>query len=1843
MAFEEEKLQNIKNNMDELSRRNLNLALFDEQSELLFHNYIRGICQRLLGDKIDLEKEQIMFALSDTPKVNAAFAHEENRYLVIYITEPLFNMCENEDQLAFILAHELGHMEEYMRQGLHLNTKAEETAADLRAIRKMANAGYNLEEAHKISAKLFDNPLMDIESLKDPHANDTSRKNAVDAAIIHEKQRIIEEKQTEVRHTSPISNDIKRIMAERTVPVPFEQRLQNDIRQAKDTDKATQIWLNAFHDRICEWHGQTVLSRDDIRAFCKGIRTICTDKSETDKFLAAVIADVEKHRGQDDFQAQTELLSNLLYEIYSYDSSPTKVDADEKDSRTAAILRRYLTGFRTAEGDDYKKMIQRFDFVNKFVAKSYFENHRGILVENFNLLELEFNENDLHKKISPEICQCIKDRLNALNRFETFSGLTISKMGNNLLFTQGKKQWCTFVNNRGIIEYSFPAKDLQKMQTRLMAKTVDNTYHDILNLRDGKTDNFDDRLTVLQNAYSILKPPTTLNNLTAVLEIRGDKKDNNEILLEDFEYELPPDTRKFFRERSLRPYNLKDAPYTSFVVHELADCIRRAPKEKFETLLTGCICYQNDNFLSGQEELIQAFLDNPAFFDILQQKIRATALLPQEKDEWDFSHMLNRFDENQDKFLLLNLVDEMKKVSDLKLEQHLAAGNDFATFTAPFGDRVRRLCGFGNGELTEDKLMGALEQARNIDRSHASLLARAYMLAYSYDALKSTSAPDLKKTFGTNIAGLTLAQKENVLIYRLQEPEKYHIDDKEKAFLKTSLDTTRAAIDKIRGRLSEQAHIPQNWSTFNGSALLTAVLYNDPKSKNFGFQTLAQNKDLMDLLLEKYPDEIERFSCILALSHIANASEKDEENDRIKQQIWPVLTTAFSEDDDIRKKIKTFLNLSENKLFASDNKNYYDTLVGRDGKGGLLAELEQAPASVQANCYISLLNKNCRIPDPEIRNAVIHKAARAWHKTHKNYNDIAATAEERAKILQEIDALQNKDIAETDLIELMKELSEQMLSQKELSLAMKPRGLDLQTSDSSAIAAAYGLDGLAYIMQHYPNTKKNMQNFLLGEGSATDAADLIREIKLSICTEADRQTDKNLKERLLRGEDISDDIPFYVREYYNKLNVENTRILKKEFDAAPLEAKALIVNELLTTGKSTWKDAFDNAADRLFAGAGNLSKIGSDFLYSYISARPDSEKTFYLAAMMSAVNKNKTAGGQYSDSPYTPEQRNLARGLRLFLESSGPAGTKLAQAMSSYAEVPDFIRHEMQFAKSQANPPARWEIFSGHNQTTDQLLKYGPLGARRGSASFFVTYELGDKIVKILRRGAQIKADNEFAVYASMLDKLKENYDNISSFRRLVQNAADNVRIETDLEIGHQQLQDAKRLYPQTAVADNVSFNIRVMDWVDRGKDWAVMEKARGLDFKDLPQPYKTAAAKAVFTTELTNMLSGKRFDSDRHGGQYKIDPETNTIGVFDTGSMSTIEPSAKEQQALGAVLARTLKHLRRNPDIAAVFSRETDLATNEFYKDEIDRNLPVPPYLSEFQRGLLALSDFYGELSTKDRAQCVIRAVTAGHHSISNNISAGFKNEIVSSLQKHNQTLESILYPEKSSTLAPEARANRRIGKVLFDALYHAAAEGKAPELTPELKEKILLRLNNPDNDLQIIKGIVRGAAARLNPENYTVEDRRQLGALLYRVCRSDITAGKMNKETDIEKTFTDICRQTPNLGEYGRNIENLLKLATQIPSIDGKKIKRAALFITFADKEVAKGYRQALNEDKSVNIGKRLLYGLQPMSFIPRGSKKLLIRTVGKKMVLRYLNQKLFGEETPKDMSDKQKQTER
>ena len=72
------------------------------QKEEVFHNYIKGICQRLLGDTLDLDKQNIIFVLSDNVDANVEYYHENN-VDVIAITPALLGLCENEDQLAFIL------------------------------------------------------------------------------------------------------------------------------------------------------------------------------------------------------------------------------------------------------------------------------------------------------------------------------------------------------------------------------------------------------------------------------------------------------------------------------------------------------------------------------------------------------------------------------------------------------------------------------------------------------------------------------------------------------------------------------------------------------------------------------------------------------------------------------------------------------------------------------------------------------------------------------------------------------------------------------------------------------------------------------------------------------------------------------------------------------------------------------------------------------------------------------------------------------------------------------------------------------------------------------------------------------------------------------------------------------------------------------------------------------------------------------------------------------------------------------------------------------------------------------------------------------------------------------------------------------------------------------------------------------------------------------------------------------------------------------------------------------------------------------------------------------------
>ena len=121
------------------------------QEEQQRQDYLQSICQRLIGDELDFERYPVYFCIVDDEQPNAAFippkraskleediwytpTEEEIReaareqYPTIFVTKGLLEIVENEDQLAYILGHEFGHLrQEFLHhQDDRTNYKMEE-------------------------------------------------------------------------------------------------------------------------------------------------------------------------------------------------------------------------------------------------------------------------------------------------------------------------------------------------------------------------------------------------------------------------------------------------------------------------------------------------------------------------------------------------------------------------------------------------------------------------------------------------------------------------------------------------------------------------------------------------------------------------------------------------------------------------------------------------------------------------------------------------------------------------------------------------------------------------------------------------------------------------------------------------------------------------------------------------------------------------------------------------------------------------------------------------------------------------------------------------------------------------------------------------------------------------------------------------------------------------------------------------------------------------------------------------------------------------------------------------------------------------------------------------------------------------------------------------------------------------------------------------------------------------------------------------------------------------------------------------------------------------------------
>lgn len=278
------------------------LSLLPEQEQQV-QDYLQGIAQRLIGDEWDFEAFPVYFAVSDNAGANAAFCPnpryemKDGEYVkdkrgdkiplktvpMIFVTKGLFEYVKNEDELAFILGHELGHLRQQALRGSHSNTKIEEVSSDYGSLDMLARAGYSLASARDVAARIFDSDVDDnlkkiLQQALDAHPNNQSRLNFIDVSIV-EKIKKLRKQNIDARLVQPteIAPEIEEIYRQNR-HISFVERFLSDrgyaglnwnerLRVLDDCVRASERYYRGANDWSPAYHISSPRFRDINREF----------------------------------------------------------------------------------------------------------------------------------------------------------------------------------------------------------------------------------------------------------------------------------------------------------------------------------------------------------------------------------------------------------------------------------------------------------------------------------------------------------------------------------------------------------------------------------------------------------------------------------------------------------------------------------------------------------------------------------------------------------------------------------------------------------------------------------------------------------------------------------------------------------------------------------------------------------------------------------------------------------------------------------------------------------------------------------------------------------------------------------------------------------------------------------------------------------------------------------------------------------------------------------------------------------------------------------------------------------------------------------------------------------------------------------------------------------------------------------------------------------------------------------------------------------------------------------------------------------------------------------------
>ncbi|MBO7066908.1 MAG: M48 family metalloprotease [Alphaproteobacteria bacterium] len=420
------------------------------------------------------------------------------------------------------------------------------------------------------------------------------------------------------------------------------------------------------------------------------------------------------------------------------------------------------------------------------------------------------------------------------------------------------------------------------------------------------------------------------------------------------------------------------------------------------------------------------------------------------------------------------------------------------------------------------------------------------------------------------------------------------------------------------------------------------------------------------------------------------------------------------------------------------------------------------------------------------------------------------------------------------------------------------------------------------------------------------------------------------------------------------------------FWASGLKVRALIMDKLLNRAFDTLDKKIYYVCDMNFDKNDKYRADAEMICDCVIKSFEPYEQNLILAAIASA-DENKQEGRKAS--------RSVGEGLRMFFETMGPAWVKFGQLLSYVPDLPSEIRRDLGKLKDRADIPARWDVYTWLRKGLPEDLcgRIERVEDVVGAGSFWMTAvvqfrnedgKTEKKVVQLLRPFADERSDAGFRIIERAIKKLAKQKSSYKMLQSVAHQAHESAKYEVDAEIGYKQYQKAEELYGDISVeVDGTKYTPNVADWrhFGTGKDgmsYKIMDFADGatLSRVKVSDDERRKMALAYFTTEMTVLFKGDVWDIDRHQGQQNFDVKSPThvdINIYDTGAQLPKAPDKTNKVLLASIFFGLMQAVQKGVAIDSYLLRTIKKL------DRLQNDLKIDvSYVSNVEKGLMALSD---------------------------------------------------------------------------------------------------------------------------------------------------------------------------------------------------------------------------------------------------------------------------------------------